>query len=284
MIQQYNFIKGHSLGKRAPLRAWANIAAWQVRSRLMRGPLRCNWIGGSALMVSRGMTGATGNLYVGLHEFADMGFLLHLLRPGDLFVDVGANVGSYTVLAASVCGSDAIAFEPDIETAAHLTANLVANAVESRVDVRTTAVGAESGTVTFSKDLDTVNHIVDSEDGQRGTQQVPITTLDLALTGRDPLLMKIDVEGHEPAVIAGGQNTLSNPSLKAVILESFDLATSAILLAKGFRRYDYDPFGRALRPLTSEVCDGNSLFVRDEDFVRDRLKNATPVTALGQRF
>jgi hypothetical protein len=37
---------------------------------------------------------ATGNLYVGLHEFEEMAFLLHFLRRGDLFADVGANVGS----------------------------------------------------------------------------------------------------------------------------------------------------------------------------------------------
>ena len=42
------------------------------------------WIKGSKLIVRNGMTGATGNIYCGLHEFADMGFVLHLLRPGDL--------------------------------------------------------------------------------------------------------------------------------------------------------------------------------------------------------
>jgi hypothetical protein len=54
----------------------------------------------------------TGNLYAGLHEFSEMGFLLHLLRQNDLFVDVGANLGSYTVLASAVCQARNIAFEP----------------------------------------------------------------------------------------------------------------------------------------------------------------------------
>ena len=55
--------------------------------------------------------GATGNLYVGLHEFEEMAFLLHFLRRGDLFADVDANVGSYTILAAVAVGTEAIAFE-----------------------------------------------------------------------------------------------------------------------------------------------------------------------------
>lgn len=46
------------------------------------------------------MRGATGNVYVGLHEFESMGFVLHVLRSSSAFIDVGANVGAYTVLAA----------------------------------------------------------------------------------------------------------------------------------------------------------------------------------------
>ncbi len=61
-----------------------------------------HWIGGTRLAARRGMTGLTGNIYAGLHEFADMAFLLHFLRPSDLFADVGANVGSYTILASGV--------------------------------------------------------------------------------------------------------------------------------------------------------------------------------------
>ena len=96
MKQLYRFVRSHALGSRAPLRAFANILLWQLRARISRTAVRCRWIDGSILMVRRGMTGATGNLYVGLHEFCDMGFVLHFLRAGDLFVDVGANVGSYT--------------------------------------------------------------------------------------------------------------------------------------------------------------------------------------------
>ena len=48
------------------------------------------------------MTGATGNIYCGLYEFLDMAFLLHFLRNGDLFGDIGSNIGSYTVLATGL--------------------------------------------------------------------------------------------------------------------------------------------------------------------------------------
>jgi hypothetical protein len=63
-------------------------------------PVVVPFVGDTRLLVARGMRGATGNVYVGLHEFEEMAFALHALRPSSRFIDVGANVGSYTVLAA----------------------------------------------------------------------------------------------------------------------------------------------------------------------------------------
>ena len=73
------------------------------------------------------MTGATGNIYAGLHEFNDMAFCLHLLRSGDLFVDVGANIGSYTVLASKVAGANSITLEPVPQTFERLKRNVNIN-------------------------------------------------------------------------------------------------------------------------------------------------------------
>src|SRR5208337_4657605 len=80
---------------RRKVAAFYRYGWWQAASRLQE-TIEYEWVSGSKLLVKNGMTGATGNIYCGLHEFADLAFLLHLLRPGDLFVDVGANIGSYT--------------------------------------------------------------------------------------------------------------------------------------------------------------------------------------------
>jgi hypothetical protein len=104
ILPTLRFIASHPLGSRRPLSAYWRYARWQVESRLC-AEVEFNWIEGAKLIARNGMTGATGNIYCGLHEFTDMAFLLHLLRPDDLFVDVGANIGSYTVLASAVCGA-----------------------------------------------------------------------------------------------------------------------------------------------------------------------------------
>ena len=93
LFSTLRFIIKHPLNRGQPISAVGRFIAWQIRSRIQR-EIIFNWIDGSKLVVRRAMTGATGNLYCDLHEYEDMSYLLHPLRPGDLFVDVGANIGS----------------------------------------------------------------------------------------------------------------------------------------------------------------------------------------------
>ena len=94
------YVWNHPLNVRGGrLAAIGRVFRWQLASRLLPGPIALPYVGDTWLFATRGMTGATGNWYCGLHEVAEMAFVLHLLRPDDHFVDVGANVGSYTILA-----------------------------------------------------------------------------------------------------------------------------------------------------------------------------------------
>jgi hypothetical protein len=90
MVGIARFVWSHPICRKGRLRAFARVAYWQVRSRLQEDVV-VPWIGGQRLIVRRGMTGVTGNIYAGLHEFADMALVLHFLRPDDdLFFDIGA--------------------------------------------------------------------------------------------------------------------------------------------------------------------------------------------------
>jgi hypothetical protein len=95
------FIASHPLSKGRKIGNLARFFGWQALSRVWPHPLSFELVKGARMFAARGLHGATGNLYVGLHEAEEMGFVLHLLQAGDVFCDVGANVGSYTVLAMS---------------------------------------------------------------------------------------------------------------------------------------------------------------------------------------
>ena len=112
LLELLGHIVRHPLNRAGKAAAVARLVRWQLASRILAQPVVLPFVNNTRLLVLRGMTGATGNWYGGLHECADMAFVLHALRPGDLFVDVGANVGSYTVLAAGAVQADAIAVEP----------------------------------------------------------------------------------------------------------------------------------------------------------------------------
>jgi len=112
---------------------------------LLRLPVIVPWVETTSLVIETGMTGATMNFYCGLHEAADMAFVFHLLRVGDGFLDVGANVGTYTILASGAAQARTLAVEPIPATFNRLMRNIRINDLLSHVDSLCLAVGAHSG-------------------------------------------------------------------------------------------------------------------------------------------
>ncbi len=281
MSSTLGYLGRHPLARRRPHLTYWRFARWQVESRLRRDVL-VSWGDDAKLIDSNGMTGATGNIYCGLHEFADMAFTLHLLRPEDLFVDVGANVGSYTVLASAVCGAKTIRIEPDPETANHLGRNIGANRVEDRVQVVESSVGAASGMVRFSVGRDTTNHVLEA--GDDTGCEIVVEPLDTIVGEGTPTLIKIDVEGYEPHVVAGAHRVLAQPTLRALLIETVDEEILAQLTGVGFRRARYEPFSRRLDWADAVVAPatGNTLFVRDLETCRARIAAAPRRRVLGQ--
>jgi FkbM family methyltransferase len=297
LAQLFNFarfISRHSLTRDHQLAAWLRFIRWQIGSRLLKYPLIIPWIGSTKLIIERGMVGATGNFYCGLHEFEDMGFVLHFLRRDDLFLDIGANVGTYTVLAAGVTGSSVMAFEPIPTTHARLLSNLQVNSLNASVVALNIGLGAESGYLVFSADLDSENHVL-----QTGMQiegeitRVNVDSLDNVLGGRMPTMIKIDVEGFETEVIRGGALTFNSPSLMAVLIElngsgqRYGFSEKVIrdsFVDRGFSPYCYDPFKRSLKPIADNCINknANTLYIRNVKVVQKRLLEGGAFEVLGR--
>ena len=263
---------------------------WQIGSRLLPGPVATEFVNGSMLLARPGMTGATGNVYVGLHEFEDMAFVLHFLRPGDLFVDIGANIGSYTILAGAGAGADCISFEPTPEAFKWLKRNIDLNGLADHAEARCEALGSGGGEVKFTVDRDCGNHLVLGEpEGNEQVQTVPLSTLDSVMMGRNPALLKIDVEGFETEVFKGGKTTFSSPDLHCIIMElgglsekyGFDKqALREEIRELGFGEYTYSPFERRLTERDKTSRSANMIFLRDRVFVEQRLKEADAFSVL----
>ena len=294
LVKTLRFITGHPLSKGGELQSIWRFAKWQIASRLVPGMIVHDWVGGSRFLVRVGETGMTGNVYTGLHDFADMGYLLHVLRDTDLFIDMGANVGSYTILACAAIGARAIAFEPAPNTYQRLVENVRINHAESRVVCLNVGVGREEGTVRFSGGTDTTNHIAAAGETGSDLIDVPVRTLDSALVGESPAVGKMDVEGYELPALEGAQKTLGKPSLHSMIMElngsgrryGFDEnGVVQMMLDYGFRMYSYNPLDRTLDDLGGRSnAEGNTIFIRNREFVAQRLATAPPFSILGKTF
>lgn len=213
-----------------------------------------------------------------------MAFLLHLLRPEDLFCDVGANAGVYTVLAAGAVGCHAIAIEPIPKTYDLLMQNIYANGISRRVDARNIGVGNIISRLHFTSTLWSYNHVVDNPG--ENTIEVDVLPLDLIIKGAALSAIKIDVEGFEAQVVAGATETFSDPSLQAIVIEIWEghlarynstLAEILTALKKsGFSGpYWHDPKNHELiTPGTQEKRKFNQIFIRDFEHVSRRVKSS----------
>jgi FkbM family methyltransferase len=254
LLQVMRRVLSHPLNRGKRTAALLRVARWQLAARLLpEADFSLPYINDSRLLVTRGMTDATGNFYCGLHEQDEMGFALHVLRPGDVFVDIGANVGSYTVLAAKL-GARVVAVEPIPATFDRLLANVRLNGLESSVTAHRVGLSDRNGTLRFTTDHGTINHVMAATENLAGTD-IEVATLDSILAGLSPTLIKIDVEGHELAVLNGAGRTLGSPSLLAVIMETngsglrygiSDAQLYELMESRGFAPYTYTAVTREL--------------------------------------
>jgi FkbM family methyltransferase len=146
------------------------------------------------------------------------------LRPGMTFVDVGANIGYFTLLAASRVGpaGRVLSFEPTPRVCQRLRENIQLNNLSNVVTVQK-AIADQAGKARFfqSSEDPEENSLFRHETGADPVD-VDIATLDDELWKhniREVDLLKIDAEGAELAVLKGARALLSAPNRPAIVLE-----------------------------------------------------------------
>ncbi len=291
-ISTLKTITRHPLTKDNKMTTLIRFFKRAVVIRLHAYPMVYPFIGDTKLLVKKGMSTAELQIYTGMYEFNEMFLVAHFLTSEDLFVDVGANVGVYTVLASGLKQSRTIAIEPDTDTFSNLLNNVQLNHIGHNVQLLNLGVGEEKGTVKFTKGLDAINHIQRTEDTFAEVTEIQIERLDTILKDEQPVVIKVDVEGYETQVIKGASETLKKESLKVVIIElnglankySFDeYSIHKNLLDHGFRPYTYNPWTRDFI-LMEEYGNQNTVYLRDVDFIATRVKKSPQYQVLGQEI
>ncbi|MCS4149361.1 FkbM family methyltransferase [Salinibacter ruber] len=226
-----------------------------------------------------------------------MSFALHALRPSSAFVDIGANVGIYTVLAGGAVGASCLAVEPVPASYESLTDNVRLNDLNERVDCQNVGVGKEAGELQFADTGKSGGNRVLQEAPPGSGIEVPVTTLDALLEEPSPsgdlLVVKIDVEGWEAAVLEGAESVLSRPAPTALVIElngwgeryGFDDDKAhENLVRKGYTPVNYDPFQRRLTELDQRRSQGNTIYVNDIDTFSRRGRESRAYAVLDKKI
>jgi FkbM family methyltransferase len=217
-------------------RAWVALARLQRCSG--RGTMRLVTVAGTPIGVDFADPRAIHALREVRGINAEGRALRRLLGPGDSFVDIGANHGAYAMVASGLVGDEGavLAFEPQPRLAGLLRRAFVA-AGRNPDDVLQAACGDVEGQMSF--------HVPRLQSGAASmfaantahrkseTYSVAVTTIDRVLGGRPlcgTLVVKLDIEGAELAVLRGGRATLR--SRKPTLLLELNPSTSC---GAGFR-------------------------------------------------
>lgn len=197
-----------------------------------------------------------------IFEQSELALVAACLKPGMQVVDVGSNIGLYSILAEKRSGDDGIvwAFEPSGETLERLRKNLALNDCKRVRPVQVALSDQSDTSLTLKSDRgfgDAYRYLQPSDgvspDGGGTAELVPVTTLDrwAAENGVDRIdLLKVDIEGGEYRMFRGAQGVLSsNPNMLILFESEADWCARAgcrqqdtfdLLTAHGFGLFAWD--------------------------------------------
>lgn len=276
--RHYKRLRKHPITSRKPFAAMWYYLYFNIKSSFINEQT-ISWIGNLKLYIRKGDAGLVGNIYYGLYEFEESLFLLHFLERNDLFLDIGANLGHYSLLASGIKECKSIAIEPVPATFKQLVRNIQLNELENLVEPLQIGIADKQGVLNFSTDRNTMDGIVSST--YKSSVEISVTTINEVIKKEIPIAIKMDVEGYEFFALKGANRVLSSSGLKVVILElnesgkKYNVEDESIyqlLLTYGFKPFKYNFQNRSLIELESyNIHKFNTLFIRDIDFVQKRV-------------
>ncbi len=262
--------------RRKVLRSFRSLA-WKLITRYSRKDvIRFVLVDGS-LFDCPLKTSIAAMLFMGNFENSEIDFVRRTLEPGNIFLDIGANAGIYTILASRLVGptGHVYAFEPSRRELTLLRQNIAMNHLEN-VTVIESAVSNRSGSARLAIARDGgLNSFADTHrpDQQiEAWQEVETVSLDAFLKEHSIVnvdFIKMDVEGAEKLVFEGAAGVLESCHPTTILFEASD--------------YNARGFGYTVKDLLDQFLDRRiNLYVLGE---RGKLEPVTGfVPAYGNRI
>ena len=242
------------------------------------------------LIVIKGQ-GGQANYFTELNDYEEMLFLVLYLKEENTFFDIGANVGSYSVLAAITNDVNVHAFEPNSILFDIILKNIKINNLQDKLTAHHCALGEKNGYVRIINQ-GLLTHII--ETNCVNSEKVELKCLDDIIDSAN--IMKIDVEGYEEKVLIGAEKLLNNPNLNAIIVEmtvnnrygSSYQKVHAILSKFGYNPFSYDPINRQLNKREKYIpnCKSwwNVIYIKNIDLALNCVKSSKKFKVNGRWY
>jgi FkbM family methyltransferase len=282
----------HPSNRHRRARGLAGFFAWQFVKHVLRRPVVIRFHN-RQLKCYPDSTSTSGALYfAGYPDYWEMKFLEAYLKPGDNFLDIGANTGVYSILASAYIGAEGHidAFEPMEHTAARIEEQAALNGL-TNLQVHRLAVCDHDGELDFGySSSDAMMHLRRAGEQQHEKLQVRSTRLDSFEPYRAYAVGKMDIEGAEPMALAGAKERLrrANPPVWLLELAGYSTCYGVTsdevvrqLADAGFECAVFNPQSRKLEytktPWTLGVQNVLTVASAQRDFVEQRLRQSCTV-------
>ncbi len=276
----------HPANQGREVQAVLQFLGWQISKRTT-GHGRVIDFHGKKLMCYPDSPSTGAALYFnGLADFWEMKFLLAYLRPGDSFLDIGANAGVYSILAAACVGNDGSidSFEPMEDMAGRIEDQAKLNGL-SNLHVHRLVVGEHNGPVEFGFSTNNAErHIRRAVESIGCGIRLQSVRLDDFQPEKRYAMGKMDIEGAEPMALRGCAERLRQSSPPVWLLEiagystCYGIATEEVisfLSEAGYRCAIYEPTLRRITytdsPWECGVTNVLAISASHESFVEERI-------------
>lgn len=262
IIQSFIKILNHPENQGRPLRTMGRVGWWKLNQLFFHLPAIVTLVDDTQIICEPASSYGSYVVYARYPEPLEMSFFEHYLRATDVVVDVGANIGAWSLIAATKSPQGTIiAFEPT-PVANKLRANLRLNNF-TNVEVRSEVVSNKDGFEQFSIPKESeISHITTSK---KGSRKLKAMTLDTLIAQHHQIkkidFLKIDVEGAEMKVLQGARKLFAKQKIELVLFEfgkkaaNFGYTFADMYTFFDSQKFDlYEFVGNSLQPITSQFA------------------------------
>jgi FkbM family methyltransferase len=224
ILKQLTNLLNHPLNKKRKFKTFLKIIWWKANQLFFKFPAIIQMTKEAKLVCYPNSSYGSFVVYANFPEFEEMNFIYETVNNGDTVLDVGANIGAISILAASRGTKvQVFSFEPTEKLIPLIEENINVNKFQNRIEVIKKAVSDKTGKLQFILESESeINHISSKDDDSSNSIEVDSINLDSFVREKSLgiiNLLKVDVEGAELSVFRGSQELFDKKRVEVIVFE-----------------------------------------------------------------